>query len=546
MKKWIFTMVVCILSMLSLTVYADVKEADYHVIPLPQKVTPSQCRPFLLSAATRIIVIHHSKQLLNEANFLAGYIYQATGFRPTVSLDNHPSFHHAILLGFDKNIKKTDGYLLEVNSNTISIKGNSAAGVFYAVQTLRKSIPAISIGCTVSFPGVTILDYPRFSYRGMHLDCSRHFFSADEVKRYIDLLALHNMNVFHWHLSDDQGWRIEIKKYPRLTTVGSKRSCTIADFRKNIYDSIPYGGFYTQDQIRQIIAYAAARHITIIPEIDMPGHMLAALASYPELGCTGGPYAVGTTWGVFNDVLCVGKENTFNFVKDVLDEVMSLFPSKLIHIGGDEVPRDRWKACPLCQKRIADEGLKADGKFSAEDHLQSYFMARIEKYLNSKGRSIIGWDEILDGDVSPNATVMSWRGTKGGETAARLKHHVIMTPTDYAYFDYYQIEDKTKDSISFGACTTVDKVYNAEPIPLSLSPSESKYILGVQGNLWSEYIPSAANMEFKALPRMSAMSELQWTEPARKNYDDFILRLPRLMEFFKRDGYHFATYVLQK
>ena len=539
-------MVVCMVSMFCLTINADVKEANYQVIPLPQKITQVQGSPFLLTPATRIIVTKNSKQLLHEAKFLAGYIYQATGFKPTVSLDNHQSFHHSIILTLDNSIKESDGYLLVVSSNTISIKGNSAAGVFYGVQTLRKSIPAVSSGCTISFPSTIIRDYPRFSYRGMHLDCCRHFFSTDEVKRYIDLLTLHNMNVFHWHLSDDQGWRIEIKKYPRLTTVGSKRSCTIANFSKNIYDSIPYGGFYTQDEIRQIVAYAKARHITIIPEIDMPGHMLAALASYPELGCTGGPYAVGTTWGVFNDVLCVGKDNTFKFVRGVLDEVMSLFPSKLIHIGGDEVPRDRWKACPSCQKRIADEGLKADSKFSAEDHLQSYFMARIEKYLNSKGRSIIGWDEILDGDVSPNATVMSWRGSQGGETAARLKHHVIMTPVDYAYFDYYQIEDRTKDSVSFGACITVEKVYKAEPIPVSLSPSESKYILGVQGNLWSEYIPSAANLEFKVLPRMSAMSELQWTEPERKNYDDFISRLPRLMEFFKRDGYHFATYVLQR
>jgi hexosaminidase len=404
-------------------------------------------------------------------------------------------------------------------------------------------MPAIAKGNNITFPCVTINDYPRFAYRGMMLDCGRHFFPTKFVKEYIDLLALHNMNYFHWHLTEDQGWRIEIKKYPKLTEIGSKRAQTVIGHNSGKYDGQPYGGFYTQAEIKEIVAYAKARHITIIPEIDMPGHMNAALAAYPYLGCTGGPYKVQEEWGVFDDILCVGKESTFTFIEDVLSEVISLFPSKYIHIGGDETPRVRWKACPLCQKRIQDEGLKSDSKHSAEDRLQSYFMSRIEKFLNSKGRQIIGWDEILEGDVAPNATVMSWRGMAGGIEAAHLHHNVVMTPNTYVYFDYYQSPDIANEPLAIGGYLPVKDVYNFEPEPDSLAADVKPYIIGAQANVWSEYIPTGKQVEYMVLPRMSALAEVQWSNQEKKDYKDFASRLPRLLDIFQRDGLNYAKHV---
>jgi hexosaminidase len=531
--------------------FAQQEKANYQVIPLPQEINVQQGKPFVLNAATKIVVSAGNSVMLSDAKFLASYIKEATG--KVIAISVAPSrrvlpkkatlVSNVITFSLDNTIAQNEGYSLKVDANQINIKGKDVNGIFYAIQTLRKSIPAVAKGCDIAFPSVVINDYPRFAYRGMHLDCGRHFFPAKFIKEYIDLIALHNMNYFHWHLTEDQGWRIEIKKYPKLTQIGSQRKETVIGHNSGKFDGIPYGGFYTQEEVKDIVAYAQARHITIIPEIDMPGHMLAALASYPDLGCTGGPYEVGTQWGVFNDVLCIGKENTFKFVEDVLDELIALFPSPYIHIGGDEAPRVSWKKCPLCQKRIQDEGIKGDDKHSAEDRLQSYFMARIEKYLNSKGRSIIGWDEILEGDVAPNATVMSWRGMKGGLEAAHLHHNVIMTPNTYVYFDYYQSNDIDKEPLAIGGYLPVKTVYSFEPAPSSLTPEEKKYIIGAQANVWSEYIPSTQQVEYMVLPRMAALAEVQWTEPEKKNYKEFASRLPQLMNIYQRDGLNYAKHI---
>jgi hexosaminidase len=519
--------------------HAQEGKVDYQVIPLPQSIEMQQGNPFVLSSRTVIAYPKGSTSLKKDAEFLAQYLKESTGKTIKVVIASAKTTKaNVIALGYDKTIAHKEGYTLSVNSKRVSIKGKDDDGVFHAIQTLRKSIPAVVSTSTVSLPAVVIADYPRFGYRGMMLDCGRHFFSADFVKKYIDLLALHGMNYFHWHLTEDQGWRIEIKKYPELTKIGSQRSETVIGHNSGKFDGQPYGGYYTQAQIKDIVAYAKARHITIIPEIDMPGHMLAALASYPYLGCTGGPYEVGKQWGVFEDVLCIGKETTFKFVEDVLDEVLALFPSKYFHIGGDECPRARWKSCPLCQKRIQEEGIKADSKHSAEDRLQSYFMARIEKYLNSKGRSIIGWDEILEGDVAPNATVMSWRGASGGIAAAKLHHNVVMTPNTYVYFDYYQGKDKTKEPDAIGGYLPLDKVYSFEPTE-GLDATEKGYILGAQANLWTEYIPTAKQAEYMVLPRMAALSEVQWTDASKKDFNNFSSRLVNLEKIYTRLGYNF-------
>ena len=344
------------------------------------------------------------------------------------------------------------------------------------------------------------------------------------------------MNTFHWHLTDDQGWRIEIKKYPKLTEVGSKRNCTVVGkARSGKYDNIPYGGFYTQEQAKEIVKYAQERYITVIPEVDLPGHMLAALAAYPDMGCTGGPYKVSPDWGIFEDVLCIGNEQSMQFLEDVMAEITEIFPSKFVHIGGDEAPRTRWAKCPKCQARIKAEDLKTDKQHTAEDRLQSYCMTRIEKFLNSKGRQIIGWDEILEGDVAPNATVMSWRGTSGGIKAAQMGHDVIMTPNLYCYFDYLQTADSKDEPLGIGGYVPVEKVYSLDPTA-ALTEEQAKHILGAQANLWTEYIATTEHAEYMILPRMAALAEVQWTQPEKKDYADFTQRLPRLIKFYQRDS----------
>ena len=387
-----------------------------------------------------------------------------------------------------------------------------------------------------------IADAPRFAYRGMHLDVARHFFSVDEVKRYIDVMAIHKLNTLHWHLTDDQGWRIEIKRYPELTAVGSIRKATVVRKEWGTYDGTPYGGFYTQDEIRDVVKYAADRGVTVIPEIDLPGHMLAALTAYPELGCTGGPYEVWGRWGVADDVLCPGREKTFEFLEGVLTEVMELFPSEYIHIGGDECPKVRWEKCPRCQAKIRQLGLKDDGEHTAEHYLQSYVTDRIGKFLAQHGRRIIGWDEILEGRAPSDAVVMSWRGSEGGIAAAKLGHDVIMTPNSHFYFDYYQSLDTDAEPFGIGGYIPMEQVYSYDPAFPELTPEQQKHILGVQANLWTEYVLSDEHLEYMLLPRLAALSEVQWCLPETKDWNRFIGSF-RMDKIYSQLGYEFAKHI---
>lgn len=519
------------------------QEANYQVIPLPQEVSLTQGNPFKLNGNVLIAYPENNALLQRNAEFLSEYIRQSTGYAPkTKAIAAGEQVKNAITLGLDPDIANKEGYVLTTTPEGISINGQTENGVFYGIQTLRKSIPAEAKGATILIPAGEIKDEPRFSYRGMHLDVGRHFFPIEFIKKYIDLLALHNMNTFHWHLTEDQGWRIEIKKYPKLTEIGSQRSRTVIGRNTQEYDNTPYGGFYTQEEAKEIVKYAQERYITVIPEVDLPGHMLAALAAYPEMGCTGGPYEVCPRWGVFEDVLCIGNDKTMQFLEDVMSEIIEIFPSEYVHIGGDEAPRDRWKECPKCQARIKAEGLKADKNHTAEDRLQSYCMTRIEKFLNSKGRRIIGWDEILEGDVAPNATVMSWRGASGGIKAAQMGHDVIMTPNTYCYFDYYQTADTKDEPLGIGGYVPIEKVYSLDPT-FDLNEEQKKHIIGAQANLWTEYIATTEHVEYMVLPRMAALAEVQWTQPEKKDFKDFTTRLASLMKFYQRDGFNYAKRV---
>ncbi len=519
-------------------------KADYEVIPLPQQITEKSGSGFTLDETVKILFPEGNDAMARNAAFLSEYVAQMTGLQlqteAAATVDaGAANGHIALTLGLDP--EKPEAYRLTVGKEGVTIVGGSEAGVFYGIQTLRKALPVVP--GSVLLPAVEVNDWPRFGYRGAHLDVSRHFIGVDSVKRFIDMLALHNMNRFHWHLTDDQGWRIEIKSRPELTTVGSKRKATVIGHNSGRYDSVPYGGFYTQDQAREVVAYAAERHITVIPEIDLPGHMLAALTAYPELGCTGGPYEVWGQWGVAEDVLCAGNDATLKFIDEVLGEVVDLFPSEYIHVGGDECPKVRWKSCPKCQARIRALGIKGDDKHTAEEYLQSFVINHAEKFLNARGRQMIGWDETLEGGLAPNATVMSWRGVEGGIEAARQKHQAIMTPTTYLYFDYYQSKETDKEPIAIGGYVPVEMVYNYEPVSPLLTPEEAEYIIGVQANLWTEYIPNFRQVEYMELPRMAALAEIQWSDPGRKNYNEFLARLPQLVRIYDLMGYNYATHV---
>ena len=380
-----------------------------------------------------------------------------------------------------------EAYQVTITTNNITINGSSKAGTFYGVQFLRKSIPVQKVS-KVTFPAKVITDKPFFAYRGAHLDSARHFFSADSVRIYIDMLALHNINKFHWHLTDDQGWRFESKKYPELTVVGSTRSQTMLGKEWDKFDGKPHGGFYTQQEMKELVKYAAERNITIIPEIDLPGHMVAVLATYPKLGCTGGPYKVRETWGVAEDVLCAGNDETYDFIKNILEEVTEIFPSEYIHIRGDECPKNSWKKCSKCQAKIKALGIKGDAKHTAEEYLQSHIITFAEEVLAKKGRKMIGWDEILEGGLAPNATVMSWRGISGAIEAAKSNHDAIMTPMSFCYFDFYQTDKVDIEPLAIGGYVPVERVYSFNPYPDALTPDQQKHILGVQANIWTEYM----------------------------------------------------------
>ena len=424
-----------------------------------------------------------------------------------------------------------EGYKISISKNGVKVEAADLNGFNYAIQTLKQMLPVEIYGKAVaadkswSLQCCTIEDAPRFGYRGMHMDESRHFFGIDAVKRYLDIMEIHKLNTLHWHLTDDQGWRVEIKKYPKLTEVGSIRKKTVIGhiYKSKDYDTTPYGEgmWYSQEQIREIIEYAAAKGITIIPEIDLPGHMLAALAAYPELGCTGGPYDVWGNWGISDDVLCVGKEKTMQFLEDVLSEICDLFPSEYIHVGGDECPKVRWEKCPRCQAKIRELGLKDTEEYQAEHFLQAYVISRMEKFINSKGKRIIGWDEILEGEVAPNATIMSWRGVAGGLEAVKMGHDAIMTPNTFYYLDYYQSLDKENEPLAIGGYLPIEKCYSYEPFTADMTDEEKAHILGVQANLWTEYIATESHLHYMLLPRMAALSEVQWCQPENKNWERF-------------------------
>jgi len=504
---------------------------------------------FNLNAKTTIIT---NKDAQHVADMLNVYLKKLYGF--TLSIKNGSSsknVKNAIILGLLKpDERKKDEYNLEVKANNINVAGVSNEALFYGIQTLLQLLPPekpAAGNINFEIPQLAINDYPRFQYRGMHLDVGRHFFDADFVKKYIDLLAYQKYNTFHWHLTEDQGWRIEIKKYPRLTSVGSYRNGTIIGHHPGTgNDNTREGGYYTQEQIKDIVKYAKDRYITIIPEIEMPGHASAAIAAYPELSCFPNdataisdktPWSgsregkqVQQTWGVFPDVFCP-SEYTFTFLENVLDEVIKLFPSKYIHIGGDECPKTYWKKSEFCQKLIKDKNLKD------EEGLQSYFIHRIEKYLNSKGRSIIGWDEILEGGLAPNATVMSWRGEEGGIAAAQQHHDVVMTPGKYVYLDHAQI--KNGDSVTIGGYLPLDTVYNYEPVPKELNPSEAHYVLGAQGNVWTEYMANPQKVEYMIFPRISALSEVVWSPKESKDWNKFSSDLPEMYKRYQLWGVNY-------
>ncbi len=447
---------------------------------------------------------------------------------------------------------KPEAYTLAVSEQCVKVEASGLRGFNYAIQTVKQMLPVEVYGKEAAsvawvMPCVVINDAPRFAYRGLHLDECRHFFGIEEVKRYLDIMEVHKLNKLHWHLTEDQGWRIEIKKYPRLTEVGSirKGTCIKKDFTS--HDGVPYGEgmWYTQDQIREVVAYAASKGIDVIPEVDLPGHMVAALAAYPELGCTGGPYEVWTRWGVSEDVLCAGNEKVYEFLEDVLDEICELFPYEYIHIGGDECPKVRWESCPKCQAKIRQLGYKDENGYKAEHYLQGYVMSRIEKYLNEKGRRVIGWDEILEGEIAPNATVMSWRGEKGGLQAVRMGHDAIMTPNTYYYLDYYQSADIKNEPFGIGGYLPIEKCYSYEPYVDGMTPEEQAHILGVQGNLWTEYIATAEHLEYMLLPRLAALSEVQWCSADRKDWERFYESADDFCAIYDKMGYNYATHVLQ-
>lgn len=517
---------------------SSVVRMGVNVVPLPAIIRPGDGE-FLLRPGTVVCAADTSQAALRIAQYLHDRLKEYPGLdlpvkavRPAIPGGGSIIF----TIGGEGDSVGEEGYTLRVSGESVAIGARKPAGLFYGAQTFLQLLPDRDARI---IPAVSIRDFPRFRWRGMHLDVSRHFFPKEFIKKYIDLLALHKMNVFHWHLTDDNGWRIEIKKYPRLTEVGGwrvDRENQPWDGRKppEPGEKATYGGFYTQDDIREIVEYAAERYVTVVPEIEMPGHSLAALAAYPEYSCTGGPFSVapgGVDIGS-NYVFCPGKESTFAFLDDVLTEVTDLFPSPFIHVGGDECTKERWKVCKDCQRRIKEEGLKD------EFELQSYFIKRIERFLTSRGKRLVGWDEILEGGLAPQATVMSWRGIAGGTAAADEGHDVVMTPTSHCYFDYYQGDPRT-EPLAIGGYTPLEKVYSFEPVPPELAADRASHILGAQGNIWTEFITTTDHVEYMAVPRMSALAEVLWSPKDARDFANFQERMIPLYRRFDRMGIHY-------
>ena len=517
--------------------HAQQKTNLLPVIPQPASVIFDEGN-FELTAGTVIVVPQITVN--EEGKYFQARIQTLTGMNLQIVRVIPENGKYIFFQVADMHDKPEAFHEILIYETAVQVSARSPEEIFYSMQSLIQLFGA-SDSVSPNLPCCSILDYPYYAWRGMHLDVCRHFFTKEEVKKYLDLLALYKFNIFHWHLTEDQGWRIEIKKYPLLTEIGSVRKETVIGkpSDKATYDGKPYGGFYTQEDIKEIVEYAQALHITIVPEIEMPGHALAALSAYPQFSCCNEPLEPATTWGVFDDVYCAGNDSTFEFIEDILSEVCELFPGKYIHIGGDECPKERWKMCEKCQRRIKTENLKD------EHELQSYFISRIEKFLNSKGKQIIGWDEILEGGLAPNAAVMSWRGTKGGIEAAKQKHNVVMSPGKPCYFDHYQSKNKKREPLAIGGYNPLDSVYNYNPTPSQLKGDERNYILGAQGNVWTEYIPDFSHVEYMSVPRMCALAEALWSRSEKKDYKNFISRLKIHSKLLDRMKVNYAKHFIK-
>ena len=515
-------------------------DGNVDIIPLPEKVVVGE-DVFVLKPTTSVVLFFNPENIDYAVDFWRDVMKETLDITTFNVIDGNTvgsTKRNAVNIWEDKTMGD-EQYRLEVRPHHIDIYASKANGVFYAFQTLRQMLPAEAFdsedGRRIEIPVCTVEDKPYFAYRGFMFDMGRHIFGVQDLKETLDILAMHKINKFHWHLTEDQGWRIEIKKYPKLTEIGSVRKSSPVG-RNEGQDGKPYGGYFTQDEVRDVVKYAAERFITVIPEIEIPGHSVAALAAYPELGCTGEQYEVLTWWGIDERVICPGKEQSFTFLEDVLTEVMDLFPSEYIHIGGDECPKTVWHKCPDCRKRMKAEGLKNEAE------LQSYVTARVEKFLNDHGRKIIGWDEILEGGVTPSATVMAWRGPQYGIKAAKQGNYVIMAPNTHCYLDYYQSRDTKNEPLSIGGYLPLEKTYSLDPYD-KLNDAERKYILGVQGNLWTEYISEYDHAQYMALPRLSAIAEVGWSYP-NKDYGSFVKRLHHLAELFDHYGYNYGKHAL--
>lgn len=518
--------------------------ADYNVIPQVQNLSVKDGDVYVFDSSRKLV--YDNQDSRRSLELFAQDLEELVGIRPSVAAGTSEDAKDNVYFTLGLQDGRKEAYSINVSSDGILVLAVSPEGIYRATRTLLKSVGTEKTS-SVEFPSAEVSDWPRFGYRGLMLDVSRHFSDVEMVKRTIDMLALHQLNIFHWHLTDDQGWRIEIKSHPELTEVGAWRDDTVVgrylggtDYPT---DGKRHGGFYTQEQIREIVAYAKERYIEIIPEIDLPGHTSAVLAAYPQLGCEDKEYKVANRWGVIRDVLCAGNPASLDLFKDIMDEVCDLFPGKYIHLGGDECVKDRWKACPKCQKKIRELGLKDGSRYSKEDYLQSWFMGEVASYVQSKGKRVIGWDEILEGVPMDDSVIMSWRGTEGGITAARMGHDVVMTPTSDMYFDQSQTLASQLEEIPVGGFINVMKVYSYEPLPASLTPEQQKHILGCQANVWCEYMPEERIRQYQMLPRLAALSEVQWTMPERKNYKDFLKRLPKMLSIYDHYGYNYAKHI---
>lgn len=518
--------------------------ADYNVIPQVQNLSVKDGDVYVFDSSRKLV--YDNQDSRRSLELFAQDLEELVGIRPSVAAGTSEDAKDNVYFTLGLQDGGKEAYTINVSSDGILVRAVAPEGIYRATRTLLKSVGTEKTS-SVEFPSAEVSDWPRFGYRGLMLDVSRHFSDVEMVKRTIDMLALHQLNIFHWHLTDDQGWRIEIKSHPELTEVGAWRDDTVVgrylggtDYPT---DGKRHGGFYTQEQIREIVAYAKERYIEIIPEIDLPGHTSAVLAAYPQLGCEDKEYKVANRWGVIRDVLCAGNPASLDLFKDIMDEVCELFPGKYIHLGGDECVKDRWKACPKCQRKIRELGLKDGSRYSKEDYLQSWFMGEVASFVQSKEKRVIGWDEILEGVPMDDSVIMSWRGTEGGITAARMGHDVVMTPTSDMYFDQSQTLASQLEEIPVGGFINVMKVYSYEPIPASLTPEQQKHILGCQANVWCEYMPEERIRQYQMLPRLAALSEVQWTMPERKNYKDFLKRLPKMLSIYDHYGYNYAKHI---